>query len=58
MDRVRWCLEAECHHVEARQQARSHFTNLHLDEMTAVITQPDLLERRSRFDFKVVIDAN
>jgi len=31
-------LEPECNHIESGQQARSHLTNLHLDEMAAIIT--------------------
>jgi hypothetical protein len=41
----------------AGQQARAQFADFHLDEMSAIVTEPDHLKRRMGLDPKVVIDA-
>jgi len=57
MNGIRRRSESESHDVIARQQARPEFADVHLDEMSMIITEPDLLKRRMGLDLKVVIDA-
>lgn len=57
MNRICRRSESKGHDVIARQQARAEFADFHLDEMSMIITEPDLLKRRTGFDLKVVIDT-
>ena len=57
VDRVRRCFEPERYDVVPGQHACAQRTDFHLDEVSAIITEPDLCEGRRGDDRELVVDA-